>query len=137
MDPCLVIGDFNAPPPPPPPHHMVVPQATRKGTGLLNAIHHYYFTLQDDLTQPTRIGIRVTRFAIPDLTFTRNVKTPTWITQLDTLGSDRLVGRITIPPHHHKHRTGVAKLTDWEAFLMDPLPHTTLEEDPDRWAQSS
>ncbi|KAH9377265.1 hypothetical protein HPB48_002682 [Haemaphysalis longicornis] len=55
----------------------------------------------------------------PTLTFTRNVTNPTWTTQLDTLGSDHVMIKISVPSPHHKHRTGVAKLTDWEAFRMD------------------
>lgn len=127
-NPCIVLGDFNAP-------HIAwgYPRATKKGTALLQASQLHHFALQNDVTQPTRIGTSVTRDTIPDLTFARHTNNLTWSLLPDTLGSDHHIIKITLPSAHHRHRIGVAKLTDWKAFREDPLPRLTPSEDLDRW----
>ncbi|KAM7312129.1 hypothetical protein ISCGN_009034 [Ixodes scapularis] len=91
-NPCLLLGDFNAP-------HVTwgYPYASKKGTALLQATQHHHFTLQNDLTLPTRLGTTVTRGTIPDLTFSRNTTDLIWDLRPDTLGSDHYIIALTAP----------------------------------------
>lgn len=127
---CILLGDFNAP-------HVTwgYPHASKKGTALLHATQNYHFILQNDLTEATRLGNSVTRDSIPDLTFTRHVPQIDWERKPDTLGSDHFIIALCVSNHASRHRTGVARLTDWEALRKAPLPSIQPTEDIEEWSQ--
>lgn len=129
-NPCLLLGDFNAP-------HVTwgYPHASKKGTALLQATQHHHFTLQNDLTLPTRLGTTVTRDTIPDLTFSRNATDLVWDLRPDTLGSDHYIIALTVPLMSIRRKTGTAQLTDWQAFREAPLPSILPTDNLEQWTQ--
>lgn len=126
--PFVLLGDFNAP-------HMGwgYHQNSKKGTRLQKPIHDHRLRLQNDLTQPTRIGNSVTRDTIPDLTLTKNCPLIQWTCQANRLGSDHAIISIRLTYQTNPIRIGQARITDWQKFREDNAPLPSPQDNLAAW----
>lgn len=109
--PLLILGDFNAAHP-----QWGYRYKTKRGTLLAQAIDDFHLLLLNHPGSTTRMGTSTARDTSPDLSLLLGTLDVLWSSTGENLGSDHDIIELTIRNLDYNVKTGVARLTNWDAF---------------------
>lgn len=89
---------------------------TKRGTLLAQAAEGFQLILLSHPESPTRTGASTARDTTPDLSFSAGNLDVIWTSTPENLGSHHNIVQLAIQNNHYNVKTGVARITNWDAF---------------------